>query len=245
MKPRSLRRHAPTIALVAIGLSAITAGIWLETRNPRSNTEDSIAWAVLLGGGFLTGVGLMLPLGRAIRSPLGRTAVVILGGMGCAVGLYEVLVILIWSAIRVEVDKSRQYSAALNAARPSAPYVSDFVRMFPSAKVRKSYFTAGPEPGFDVSVILHGRYELTMKLPVNFDSSGEKVVGYGEPAFYLNEAERVEGRTITYDSSGARQFGSAEWRRIVASNGDFEAIGYKMIKDQPVPGLEALMSGGK
>jgi hypothetical protein len=142
-------------------------------------------------------------------------------------------------------DKGSRYFAGLDAARPPAPYVSDFVRLFPNAAVQYRYFTPGPEPGFDLTVILHGRYELTMQLPVTFDSSGDKVVGYGEPAFYLVEAEKVEGRSVSYATSGARQFGSAEWRRLVASHGDFGAIGYTMIKDQPVPGFEALMSGGK
>ncbi len=143
-------------------------------------------------------------------------------------------------------QKGKDYFAGLDAARSSAPYVGDFVRLFPDAQVNSpmSCYSGAkePQPGFNLVAILHERYELTMQLPVDFDADGRTVVGYGEPAFYLVEARSVEGRSVSYTSSGERHFGSAEWRQIVAADGDFGAIGYRMVKDRPVPGFESLMT---
>jgi hypothetical protein len=148
------------------------------------------------------------------------------------------------SGFDAAAEKGKNYFRGLDAAQPSAPFVSDHVRLFPAAGVRKRYFTDGPEPGFDGYVVLYGRYELTMQLPVKFDAAGENVVGYGEPAFYLQEAEKFEDRCVSYNTAGARQFGPREWQRLVTAEGDFNAIGYPMVKDKPVAGFQGLMNEG-
>jgi|GEM_PF-1878552 len=137
-----------------------------------------------------------------------------------------------------EAEKGDQYFSALDAARPSAPYVSDFVRLFPAAQVNYRYFTGTGEPGFNVSVDLYERYEIGMQLPVRFDSSRRNVVGYGEPRFHIGEASSVKGRETWYKPPGGRSFGSEEWKKIVDSGGDFGAIGYAMITNQPVAGFK-------
>src|SRR5262249_45971792 len=140
-------------------------------------------------------------------------------------------------------QKATKWFAALDAARPSAPHVVEFLRLFPEAQVNYRYFAPSHEPGFDLSADLYGRYELTMQLPVVFDSTGSKVVGYGEPNFYLWEVSEVKRSRsgvaeVSFNASGQRHFGSAEWQRIVDSDGDFQAIGYEMIKNQPVDGFQ-------
>ena len=90
-----------------------------------------------------------------------------------------------------EGQKGKERFAALDAVRTSAPFVSDFVRLFPSAEVNYRYFTSADEPGFDVGVDLHERYEFRMQLPVRFDSERLKVIGYGEPKFVIWEAASV------------------------------------------------------
>ena len=136
-----------------------------------------------------------------------------------------------------ESEKGKARFAALDAVRDSAPFVSEFVRLFPGAEVNYRYFTTADEPGFDVEVDLYERYELTMQLPVQFDSERRKVIGYGEPKFYLMEAASQKGRETSYDPSGERRFGSAEWRTLVEHRGDFSAIGYGMHTNQPVAGF--------
>ena len=141
-----------------------------------------------------------------------------------------------------EGEKGKARFAALDAARDTAPYVSNLVRLFPGAEVNYRYFTNTDEPGFDVGVDLHERYEFRMQLPVRFDSERLKVVGYGEPKFVLWEAASVtRGPSgiagTTLNPAGERQFGSAEWRTIVEHDGDFTSIGYKMTTNQPVAGF--------
>jgi hypothetical protein len=58
-KPHGKRRRL-ALALTAIGLGIFVAGLYLETRNPRSNNEDDVAWCILGIGAFLTGVGVSL-----------------------------------------------------------------------------------------------------------------------------------------------------------------------------------------
>ncbi len=132
--------------------------------------------------------------------------------------------------------------AALDAARISAPYLTNFVRLFPEAEVLYRNFGGGF--GYSVSVDLHGRYEVWIQLPVIFDTpSHDNVIGYGEPSFGISEFERVllskSGQLETwFKKESQRGFGSTEWQKIVEANGDFGAIGYRMITNQPIPGAE-------
>jgi hypothetical protein len=141
-----------------------------------------------------------------------------------------------------EGQKGKERFAALNAVRASAPYISEFLRLFPNAKVNYRYFANPDEPGFDVGVDLYDRYEFRMQLPVRFDSERPSVVGYGEPRFVIWEAASVtrgpSGIAETAPKSdGERHFGSAEWRTLAAHGGDFSAIGYVMHTNQPVAGF--------
>ena len=125
---------------------------------------------------------------------------------------------------------------SLDAVRLSAPYVSDFVRLFPGTELRHR------DGGFDLTVDLYQRYQFGMKLPVRFDSSQQNVVGYGAPEFYLWEVSSVKRNKsgiaeISFAPAGGRQFGAAEWQKIVDAEGDFSSIGYIMITNQAVPGF--------
>jgi hypothetical protein len=141
-----------------------------------------------------------------------------------------------------EGEKGKARFAALDAVRDSAPYVSEFVHLFPGAEVNYRYFTSADEPGFDVGVDLHERYEFRMQLPVLFDPERRKVVGYGEPQFAICEVATVTRGPSgiaqeSFNPAGERHFGSAEWRTLVEHGGDFTAIGYTMITNQPVAGF--------
>lgn len=136
-----------------------------------------------------------------------------------------------------ESEKGKARFAALDAVRDSAPFVSEFVRLFPGTEVNYRYFTTADEPGFDLEVDLYERYELTMQLPIQFGSERSEVIGYGEPKFYLVEVASQKGRETSYNPSGERRFGAAEWRTLVEHRGDFSAIGYTMITNQPIAGF--------
>ncbi len=142
---------------------------------------------------------------------------------------------------RQAVEEANDSHKALDSARSSAPHIAEFLRLFPKAEVRYRAFTGGL--GFDLNVDLYERYELTMQMPAVFDSSRSKVIGYKKPRFTLWEAASVKRNKsgfaeTTLNPAGGGQFGPEEWKRIVESGGDFGAIGYAMITNQPVPGFE-------
>ncbi len=142
-----------------------------------------------------------------------------------------------------EAEKGKVRFAALDAVRNSAPYVSEFFLLFPGAEVNYRYFAMPDEPGLDVAVDLHERYELTLQLPVHFDPERRKVIGYGEPHFLISEVQSVSTNTsgiaeTTYNPDGERHFGSNEWHTLVERHGDFSAIGYALRTNQPVAGFK-------
>jgi hypothetical protein len=141
-----------------------------------------------------------------------------------------------------EGQKGKERFASLDAVRDSAPYVPEFVRLFPGAEVNYRYFSSNDQPGFDVGVDLYERYELRMQLAVRFDAERRSVVGYGEPQFAIWEAATITRGPSgiaqeSYNPAGERHFGSAEWRTLVEHGGDFAAIGYTMVTNQPVVGF--------
>ena len=137
--------------------------------------------------------------------------------------------------------EGEQRFRALDIARPSAPYLADFLRLFPNAVVNYRYFTTPDEPGYDVGVDLYDRYEFEMQLPVQFDASRRKVTGYGQPQFYVREVaniERRERRTDVITYAGGTRFYAKGWQKIVEKGGDFGAIGFVVITNQPVAGFK-------
>ena len=64
--------------------------------------------------------------------------------------------------------------------------------------------------------------------------------GDGEPRFYLWEVSNVEGEYILQFEHATR-IRIVRAAEIVASGGDFAAIGYEMVKDQPVAGSTDLL----
>jgi len=54
-------RRAIAVALFCAGCVVFAAGLYLETRNPRSNAEDDFAWRVLGVGVAMMAAGASLP----------------------------------------------------------------------------------------------------------------------------------------------------------------------------------------
>jgi hypothetical protein len=141
-----------------------------------------------------------------------------------------------WRVLLQESEKGNERFKALDHARASAPYLQDFLRLFPEAEVNYSYWGASGEPGYVAEVDLHGRYEFELRLPVRFDSTLRSIIGYGEPTFNLRELAMQEGLGRSYNPASESRFGAADWRKIVESGASFQAIGYSMVTDQPAPG---------
>ncbi len=160
--------------------------------------------------------------------------------------------------LRVKMGKSNQtglpfkpvlkeiqpgYDEDLTEATNSIPFAADFVRIFPGAGCFFNYDTSstGP-PSLIMASDLFNRYQLSLRVPVTFDENRRKVKSFGEPVFLLNEISEVkkENWGVSYNVQNQRRFGSNEWRKIVAAQGDFSIVGYRILTNSPVPGFDAL-----
>src|SRR5262249_43193353 len=107
-----------------------------------------------------------------------------------------------------------------------------------------SYCTGevGP-PTLNCETVLYERYELTMRIKVDLDRPRTHILGYGEPTFYLNEAQQVtphsDGRYYVEYGGLQKTFGLADWERVYEARGRFEVIGSELIQDKPVPDFAA------
>jgi len=149
------------------------------------------------------------------------------------------------------------YRAALRNATNSIPCAAEFARLFPNAKCGLSYYIggAGP-PSLSMDADLYGRYELFMgPVLVTFDATRREVTSSGKPEFVLREITglrkirkagslgAVTNWSVSYNPDGQRRFGAGEWQKVVAAQGDFSVIGYRLITNNPVPGLREYRDG--
>lgn len=151
-----------------------------------------------------------------------------------------------YNEISGQGKRTRAMVAALDSVRPTAPYLSSFVRIYPNAEVTYRFYSTNHTLGFIAHVDLHGRYELELRLQPEFDKSYKKVVAYGEPRFQLIEIEKQEGSGRSYVGGATqRVFGAAEWQTILDHGGDFGVIGYFMITNRPAPGYMSYPKSAK
>lgn len=87
--------------------------------------------------------------------------------------------------------------------------------------------------------LIHGRYVLDMRLPVKDDGEGKMVQALGDITFMILEVSEVSGRNIRYSGHQLR-FGIRQWEKLVESGFDFSAIGYEMLTNSPVAGLDVV-----
>jgi len=85
-----------------------------------------------------------------------------------------------------------------------------------------------------------GRYELTMQVPVEIESSRRGRMS-GSPTFYLNEVEEVSitrSGQVGASFSNNLVFGPAEWKTVFEADGDFGAVGFRMTTGPPIKGFK-------
>lgn len=140
------------------------------------------------------------------------------------------------------------YDAALTDATNSIPFAADFFRYVPVTQCFFSYYTGGAGPSrFCLKGCLYDRYQFSMVVPVTFADRRRKIKTFGEPEFLLQEVSSVVpnpegegGVSISWNTDGQRRFGASDWQRIVNAGGDFSAIGYTCVTNDPVPGFDKL-----
>ena len=227
------RRWLFAAAVVGIGLVTAIVGAWLETRNPRSNLEDDLAWLVLAAGMCLIGAGVSLPFARP--------AMVILSAIAFPVAGWWLLVFAYWFAMIFSNWPSQEQMVRSGYAMiPEAKQVDDLLG--PAWHEVCNY----REPDiveWQTHAPFAGRYELVMIASVRVDRrSGRVTEVIAAPRFQLLEIETTDGKRTTFRQAGQREFGADQWRRVVKAGGDFSVIGIQLNYDCPVPGFERYQS---
>lgn len=134
------------------------------------------------------------------------------------------------------------HSLALRDAEQSIVYIQQFMSLYPDATQGFSYYTG--DYGSTVwksEVGLYGRYILTMKIPVNFNTTRTSIVNYGEPLFYLDGVDSittVEGDRIMVTYNTHLEFGKEKWGLLLKGDGDISVLDDKIQKDNPTPRFE-------
>jgi hypothetical protein len=131
------------------------------------------------------------------------------------------------------------------------PASKEFQALFPlnSAIVTTLDRTNTP-PHFVLEGIVHGRYLVTMQLPLIVQRSNLRVTAMGNPSFILQEFSMIRwnanGQCETrYNSNAERRFGIEQWQRLVRSRGDLSVLGLKPVTNAPLPKIESYLAHGK
>ena len=116
--------------------------------------------------------------------------------------------------------------------------VREFESLFPDSYHFISYYKGEKgTPAWNSKIGLHGRYVLTVQFPIEFDETRLHPSKSGAAQFHLLELDEINENGTSYTSHQLR-FGAAEWDKLMKSGGNFEVIGYPMIKDEPLSGFE-------
>ena len=109
-------------------------------------------------------------------------------------------------------------------------YVQQFDDFFDGAEHSIMYYSGSKgDPVWNSSATLDKRYLITMQMDISFDSTRSWPIPKHEPNFLIQEIENQEilsdGRTVTIYTDNQLEFGLNEWRYLLQSGGDFNAIG--------------------
>jgi hypothetical protein len=224
------RRCLLGVTALGIGLATLITGAWLETRNPRSNVEDTIAWWVLAAGMFLLGVGVSLPFARPIIS-------VLIGIVFPLVGWWLLLSVYPLGLHHSRWPTQEQMVPSGYRMIPEATQVDDLLG---PAWHRLSNYQEPDSAEWQTEALFAGRYELSMRVRVRVDrSSGRVTEVVGEPRFLLLEIKEIrDSREVRYNGNHQREFGVDQWHQVVRAKGDFSVIGIQLDRSNPVFGFD-------
>jgi len=147
------------------------------------------------------------------------------------------------SSISKSSFTNEDYKKALENGLRTIPAVHDFQEIFPKTLNSYTYWTGelGPTT-LNSSTALYNRYELTLQVKASLDKTRTKVIGYGEPEFFLLELGditfRPDGTTSISPGDLQKRFGPKEWNKLYEAGGDFSVLGIELVKDKPVPNFE-------
>jgi len=121
------------------------------------------------------------------------------------------------------------------------PLLRAFKNRFPDSRHFISYITGKDgRTTWNSKAALFSRYVLQMRVSASIDRNTLKVRLDAEPTFELKEVTAItalpDGRQQVFYGKNI-VFNAADWKRLEASGGDFEALGFKLKKDQPIKGF--------
>jgi len=94
---------------------------------------------------------------------------------------------------------------------------------------------------WNASTLLYGRYELKLRIPIEFDHTHREVTFYDAPQFHINEITKVEnmsGERLKIHYGSELQFGAEEWGKLYRADGRLEKVFDSLRTDAPAPGIE-------
>ena len=117
-------------------------------------------------------------------------------------------------------NEVREAEAAAIATAMKHPASAEFRGLFPlNAAMITTLDRKNTPPKFIFEGIVHGRYLITMVLPLTVDRSTLHVSAVATPSFILQEFVSIDftggGNESSYNSDAERRFDIKEWQRLV------------------------------
>lgn len=139
---------------------------------------------------------------------------------------------------------SSSYAKAIDSGQRDIPTIKQFCTLFPQSTHLIMYYNGqNGTPTWTSKVGLYGRYLLVVRMDIQFDSSRERIVGSGQPHFFLSEIEKIDenpaqNSEVTTPGAVYLEFGPEQWNNVVNSKGALEQLGVKIQQDHPVDSFE-------
>jgi hypothetical protein len=222
------KSHLSAAIVFGIGLVTVIGGAWLESRNPRSNLADDVAWCVLAAGGFLIGLGVSLPFAKPI--------VAVAVGLAFPLVGWWLLMCAVWGGLSYPWPSQVQLVRSGYGSITEARQIDD---LFGPAWHSVSNYQQPDLADWQTKALFAGKYQLNMLVRVRVDRHSGAVEGIGKPHFWLREIEEIKSsREVSYNTDQEHEFGAEQWREVVKAHGDFSVIGIHLDRSHPAPGFD-------
>ena len=162
--------------------------------------------------------------------------------------LWVIMAFAVATVVAWALSSSLRHEMAANNIRDNIPEVRQFHALFPQTYENLSHYTGSfGDPVWTSKIGLHGRYILSLQVPLMLNWTRTDVRSYGRPRFQLVEVTRIYVRNsgqLTIDYGVSRHFGAYEWKEIVNLEGDISALGIMIKKNQAIRGFQKHWRGG-
>ena len=136
----------------------------------------------------------------------------------------------------------RRKAAAVEKGKKTVESASSLHALYPKARSSIENYL-GEDSTWVAEVGLHGRYILSMAVPIRLDDNHENIVWSGEPSYTLVEVDRIEvdesGRAkVHFRSKSQLRFGPKLWMTLAEKRGDLTALGIAVRTTEPIQEFE-------